>query len=102
MTEILRSLGGMVLALADGSGVLGAPVVDRTPADKVRPGYREVQVVAIQRGFYEGHPRRPGDVFTMGLIGAGRLPAWVSLSSGTAVAPAESGIARRQLRMRQR
>jgi hypothetical protein len=54
-----------------------ARLVAIIPSNRKDPGYHELDVRAVQRGDFAGRSRAPGDVFRVGVIGEGELPAWV-------------------------
>lgn len=64
-----------------------AKVVDITAENKKLKGYREEEVVATRLGHYDQKRRRPGEVFTMGLVGEGYLPSWVRKANEADTAP---------------
>jgi hypothetical protein len=51
-----------------------AQLVDITPLNRVRDGYREMDVVAVNPGTFGGKPRKRGEPFRIGVIGDGPLP----------------------------
>lgn len=51
-----------------------ALLVDITPLNRVRDGYREADVVAVNDGVVAGKRRKKGDLFRIGVIGNGPLP----------------------------
>jgi hypothetical protein len=51
-----------------------AQLVDITPLNRVRDGYREADVVAVNDAVIGTKRRKKGDLFRIGVIGSGTLP----------------------------
>ncbi len=58
-----------------------AKIVDVTAANQKVKGFRAVEVVATRYGHYGLKRRRPGEIFTLGVVGNGYLPSWVKLAN---------------------